>query len=63
VYEVWLVKAGKPIPSALFQVSRDGKGSAGIPDGLDDATQVMVTSEPGGGSSQPTTQPLLSAKI
>jgi anti-sigma-K factor RskA len=63
VYEVWLVKGGKPLPSALFQVSSDGTGSAGIPDGLDDATQVMVTSEPGGGSSQPTTQPVLSARI
>ena len=65
VYEVWLVKGGggKPLPSALFQVSSDGSGSAGIPNGLDDATQMMVTSEPGGGSRQPTTQPLLSAKI
>ncbi len=63
VYEVWLVQGGKPLPSALFQVGRDGKGAAGIPGGLDDSTQVMVTSEPGGGSDQPTTQPLLSARI
>jgi anti-sigma-K factor RskA len=63
VYEVWLVKKGKPIPSTLFQVGKDGTGAAGIPDGLDDSTQVMVTSEPLGGSSQPTTQPLLSARI
>jgi anti-sigma-K factor RskA len=61
VYEVWLVQNGKPLPSALFQVARDGTGTAGIPDGLDEATQVMVTSEPAGGSRQPTTQPLLSA--
>jgi anti-sigma factor RsiW len=63
IYEVWLVKRGKPVPSALFQVGRDGTGSAGIPNGLDGATQVMVTSEPAGGSEQPTTQPLLSARI
>jgi anti-sigma-K factor RskA len=63
IYEVWLVKGGKPLPSALFQVGRDGTGSAGIPDGLDEATQVMVTSEPAGGSDQPTTQPLLSAPV
>jgi anti-sigma-K factor RskA len=63
VYEVWLVQNGKPRPSTLFQVSRDGTGAAGIPRGLDDSTQVMVTSEPPGGSDQPTTQPLLSVRI
>ena len=63
VYEVWLVQDGKPLPSTLFQVHTDGTGAAGIPDGLDDSTQVMVTSEPPGGSPQPTTQPLLSARI
>jgi anti-sigma-K factor RskA len=63
VYEVWLVQKGKPVPSTLFQVGKDGTGAAGIPDGLDDSTQVMVTSEPPGGSIQPTTQPLLSARV
>jgi anti-sigma-K factor RskA len=63
VYEVWLVQNGKPLPSTLFQVGKDGTGAAGIPDGLDDSTQVMVTSEPAGGSLQPTTKPLLSARI
>ena len=63
VYEVWLVQKGKPVPSTLFQVGRDGTGAAGIPSGLDHSTQVMVTSEPPGGSQQPTTQPVLSARI
>jgi anti-sigma-K factor RskA len=63
VYEVWLVQDGKPRPSALFQVGSDGTGAAGIPGGLDDSTQVMVTSEPAVGSTQPTTQPILSARI
>jgi hypothetical protein len=63
VYEVWLVKNGKPLPSTLFQVGKSGSGAAGIPSGLDDSTQVMVTSEPLGGSTQPTTQPVLSARI
>jgi anti-sigma-K factor RskA len=63
IYEVWLVQDGKPLPSALFQVGSDGTGAAGIPDGLDQSTQVMVTSEPPGGSRQPTTQPILSARI
>jgi anti-sigma-K factor RskA len=63
IYEVWLVKENRPVPSALFQVGRDGAGSAGIPGGLDEATQVMVTSEPSGGSEAPTTKPLLSAPV
>jgi anti-sigma-K factor RskA len=63
VYEVWLLKDGKPVPSALFQVRRDGSGSAGIPAGVEGATQIMVTSEPAGGSDQPTTKPVLSAPV
>lgn len=63
VYEVWLLKDNKPVPTALFQVARDGTGSAGIPGGLDDATQVMVTSESPGGSDLPTTKPVLSAPV
>jgi anti-sigma-K factor RskA len=63
VYEVWLVQADKPVPAALFQVGANGTGSAGIPAGLDSSTQVMVSSEPGGGSRQPTTEPVLSAMI
>jgi anti-sigma-K factor RskA len=63
VYEVWLVQRGRPVPSALFQVDRRGSGAAAIPHGLDRSTQVMVSSEPAGGSEQPTTKPLLSATI
>jgi Anti-sigma-K factor rskA/Putative zinc-finger len=63
VYEVWLVQNGKPVPATLFQVVRNGTGAAAIPSGLDRSTQVMVTSEPPGGSDQPTTQPLLSARV
>jgi anti-sigma-K factor RskA len=65
IYEVWIVKKGqkKPTPSTLFQVGKDGTGAAGVPSGLDNATQVMVSSEPPGGSEQPTTQPVLSAPV
>ena len=63
VYEVWLVQQGRPVPSALFQVDRKGAGAAAIPHGLDRSTQVMVSSEPAGGSEQPTTKPLLSATV
>jgi anti-sigma factor RsiW len=64
VYEVWLARGrAKPIPSALFQVNGAGSGTAGIPGGLDDATVVMVTLEPAGGSPQPTTKPVLRATV
>lgn len=63
IYEVWLVQDDKPVASALFQVRQDGTGSAGIPHGLDDSTQVMVSSEPPGGSEAPTTEPVLSANL
>ena len=64
VYEVWLAKGnGKPAPSTLFQVNGDGSGSAGIPNGLDDASVVMVTLEPAGGSLQPTSAPVLRATV
>jgi anti-sigma-K factor RskA len=63
VYEVWLVQKGNPVPSALFQVDRNGSGSAAIPGGLDRATQVMVSSEPAGGSDQPTSMPVLSTRV
>jgi hypothetical protein len=63
VYEVWLLEDGKPVPSTLFQVHSDGTGAAGIPNGLDDSTQVMVTSEPSTGSTEPTQKPVLSAPV
>jgi hypothetical protein len=63
VYEVWLLQDGKPVPSTLFQVHSDGTGAAGIPDGLDDSTQVLVTSEPSTGSTKPTQKPVLSAPV
>jgi hypothetical protein len=63
VYQVWLLREGasKPEPSVLFSVNRDGRGAAGIPGDLDDVRQVMVSSEPDGGSRQPSRQPVLSA--
>jgi anti-sigma-K factor RskA len=64
VYEVWLVRAGSttPEPSSLFAVRRDGTGEAGMSD-LDDVRQVMVTSEPEGGSPAPTSKPVLTVAL
>jgi anti-sigma-K factor RskA len=63
IYEVWIARAGQVQPSTLFQVHRDGTGAAAIPEGLEDADQVMVTLEPPGGSAKPTRAPLIVTKL
>jgi anti-sigma factor RsiW len=62
VYEVWLARGDKVRPAGLFQVDRQGRGAAGIPSGLEDADQVMVTLEPPQGSPEPTSDPLVIAE-
>jgi anti-sigma-K factor RskA len=63
IYEVWIARDGEVVPSTLFQVHRDGSGAAAIPEGLEDADQVMVTLEPRGGSAKPTRAPIIVTKI
>jgi anti-sigma-K factor RskA len=61
VYEVWLSRgAGDVQPtSALFDVTAAGRGATAVPSDLHGIREVMVTSEPQGGSSRPTRQPLI----
>ncbi len=58
VYEVWLLRSGHPQPQAtdaLFTVTSAGSGTVEVPDGASrDVREVMVTSEPLGGSTSPT---------
>ena len=67
VYQAWVrespAEGGSIKPSSVFVVSQDGTGSVGIPRGLDDAAEVMVTREPKGGSQHPSESPLISAVI
>jgi anti-sigma-K factor RskA len=63
VYQVWLQRGGSdaPVPTnALFSTRSDGTASVSVPGDLDDVKQVMVTSEPAGGSSAPTEMPFIS---
>jgi anti-sigma-K factor RskA len=61
-YELWLIPAtGAPIPAGLFQP--DAHGSATIinpplPTGVE-AKTFAITVEPAGGSSAPTSQPIM----
>ena len=63
VYQVWLQPAsGPPQPTAsLFVPRRDGSATVGVATDVRKAHAVLVTAEPDGGSSAPTTAPVLSA--
>ena len=63
IYQVWIARGKEIVPSTLFQTHRNGSGAAGIPNGLEDADQVMVTLEPPHGSVKPTRAPIIVAKI
>ena len=65
VYQVWLKAAGKaPEPtSSLFVPRRDGRATVALPASTEHMQEVMVTAEPDGGSSAPTSAPVLAAEI
>lgn len=56
VYEVWLGRSGHPLAptDALFTVTSGGRASVEVPGGLRGVREVVVTSEPLGGSTTPT---------
>jgi anti-sigma-K factor RskA len=56
IYEVWLVhKSGAPRPTnSLFSVTSGGSGAVDVPNNLHGVKEVLVTSEPEGGSQRPT---------
>ena len=64
VYQVWLVH-GKNAPQSagLFRVPADGSATFAIPESMKGVDQVMVSVEPGGGSDQPTTEPIAAASL
>jgi hypothetical protein len=66
VYQVWLKHKGETSPqptNALFSASGDGSASVDVPGSLKNVDQVLVTEEPEGGSSAPTTAPVIVAKL
>ena len=63
VYEIWVQRAGVMEPSNTFVLDRDGSAEAAIPGPLNGGQAVYVTREPRGGSSQPTTRPVLQAPL
>lgn len=63
VYQTWLQRGTKIEPSSLFVVGKNGSGSAAVTADLDGVEAIMVSDEPAGGSEQPTTKPVLVAKL
>ena len=64
VYEVWVERDGEVRPAgALFDVGRDGRGSAAIPGGVGGVDRVMVTRERAGGAAQPSEMPVIVAEV
>jgi anti-sigma-K factor RskA len=63
VYQAWRMRGGKPVPAGLFRVGSDGKATLAIEEPLKAGDQVLVTREPGGGSAQPTTNPIAAAAV
>jgi anti-sigma-K factor RskA len=64
VYEVWILRTGAPQPTnALFTVSRTGSATVGVPGAIGGVKEVLVTSEPRGGSPAPTRSPVIIAHV
>ena len=63
VYQAWVQRGQRVIPSSLFAARADGSASAAIPHSLDGAERVMVTREPRGGSKRPTGRALVSVEL
>jgi len=61
IYEVWLDRGtGSPQPTdALFSVTSKGSGAVDVPYSLEGVKEVLVTSEPLGGSTRPTSPPVI----
>jgi anti-sigma-K factor RskA len=63
VYEAWVKRGERLLPSSLFLPRTDGTASAAIPRGLDGADAVLVTAEPRGGSLRPSSAALVSVPL
>jgi anti-sigma-K factor RskA len=65
IYEVWLVhKTGAPRPTnSLFSVTSGGSGEVDVPNSLQGVKEVLVTSEPAGGSLHPTRPPVIAVPL
>jgi anti-sigma-K factor RskA len=62
-YEAWILREDVPEPAGLFEPDDAGVAAAPIEGSIEDADAVAVTVEPSGGSSSPTSDPLMTASF
>ncbi|MGA2715172.1 MAG: anti-sigma factor [Bryobacteraceae bacterium] len=63
-FELWVTPAkGNPVPAGVFQSQPDATAVFVRPGPVDEAAAITVTVEPDGGSPQPTTSPIVIAKV
>jgi hypothetical protein len=65
IYEVWFERGqAQPSPTnTLFSVTSTGAGDIGLAGSLHGISEVLVTSEPAGGSQVPTSPALIVARL
>ncbi len=61
-YQIWVIEDGVPKPGGLFKPKQDSVAAV-VEHPLGAGDIIAVTVEPEGGSPQPTTHPMLSAKV
>jgi anti-sigma-K factor RskA len=61
-YQIWVIEGDVPEPGGLFE-PRGESVAAVVEKPLDEGDVIAVTIEPAGGSRQPTTDPLMTAKL
>ena len=61
-YQIWVIEGDQPEPSGLFNPEGDAVATV-VKKPLEGADAVAVTVEPEGGSPQPTTKPMMVAKL
>ncbi len=64
IYELWIVHGhSRPAPSTLFSVTSTGTADLGVPGNFNGVSTVMVTQEHAGGTTTPTTSPVIVANV
>jgi anti-sigma-K factor RskA len=63
-YEVWVQRGAAPQPTdALFSVSGAGAATVAVPGSMAGVRRVLVTAEPLGGTTTPTSPPVIVARL
>jgi anti-sigma-K factor RskA len=61
-FQIWVIEKDVPRPSGVFEVGED-QVAVVVENRVEGADAIAVTVEPEGGSPQPTTEPMLVAKL